>query len=198
MVPGASRPSSRLPLVSPWPVPSGTEALLSDLPGPRASRAPAVTTDDGVARKLPEGPRPGAQRRPCSGGPWRSAWRGRDGTWGADCREAARGRARGRQSQPCPRTRPRAARLKKVPYQLEDFGKRALGVMPLEALVTRFVVGSSAPVTESWLLALGSLQERMAALSLSMRPGQHRPFPSAFREASAAFRLGEIWGLLPF
>lgn len=39
--------------------------------------------------------------------------------------------------------------------QFEDSGKRALGVSP-EPLVSRFVVGSSAPVAKSGLLPLGS------------------------------------------
>lgn len=49
-------------------------------------------------------------------------------------------------------------------YQLKDFGKRALGVVdPLESLVSRFIVGSSASIAKSWLLPLGPLQEKTRA-----------------------------------
>lgn len=52
-------------------------------------------------------------------------------------------------------------------YQLKDFGKRALGVVgPLESLVSRFIVGSSASVAKSWLLPLGPLQEKTSAQCL--------------------------------
>lgn len=52
-------------------------------------------------------------------------------------------------------------------YQLKDFGKRALGVVgPLESLVSRFIVGSSASVAKSWLLPLGPLQEKTRAQCL--------------------------------
>ena len=76
-----------------------------------------------------------------------------------------------RPSQTRPRTPPSASHVK-VRYQLEDFGKRALGVMPLESLVSRFVVRCSASIAESWLLALSPLQERvrLAVCAHSLRP----------------------------
>lgn len=60
-----------------------------------------------------------------------------------------------------PQRFPREGRLR---YQLKDFGKRALGVVgPLESLVSRFIVRSSASIAKSWLLPLGPLQEKTRA-----------------------------------
>ena len=77
-----------------------------------------------------------------------------------------------RPSQTRPWTPPSASHVEKVRYQLEDFGKRALGVVPLESLVSRFVVRCSASIAESWLLALSPLQERvrLVVCAHSLRP----------------------------
>lgn len=60
--------------------------------------------------------------------------------------------------------RPRVPREGRVRYQLKEPGKRALGAVdPLESLVSRSIVGSSASVARSWLLPLGPLQEKTRA-----------------------------------
>lgn len=63
-------------------------------------------------------------------------------------------------------------------YQFEEFGKCALGVLALQPLVSRFVVGSSAPVAKSRLLPLGSLQERSTAPVKARNRGPEGAVPS--------------------
>lgn len=88
-----------------------------------------------------------------------------------------------RPSRTRPRTPPSASLVEKVRYQLEDFGKRALGVVPLESLVSRFVVRCSASIAESWLLALSPLQERVRLAVCAHSP---RPAPVHVHLASVA------------
>lgn len=82
-------------------------------------------------------------------------------------------------------------------YQLKDFGKRALGVVgPLESLVSRFIVGSSASVAKSWLLPLGPLQEKTRAQRLLRAatrdyPAGHQP-PGGIRESSRSKSSTEL------
>lgn len=61
------------------------------------------------------------------------------------------------------------------PYQFEDSGKRALDILALEALVSRFVVGSSAAVAEAGLLALGALRGKGTARSGPRGPRRGAP-----------------------
>lgn len=72
--------------------------------------------------------------------------------------------------------------LGRLHYQFEDSGKRALGVGP-EALA-RFVVGSSAPIAESRLLPLGSLQEKDTGSGCSL--SQEAPLPVPRRPQGSA------------
>ena len=139
--------------------------------------------------KLPEEPWPGTWCSTCSGELCRNAClEGLGRARATPEKQQVEGLETGipRPTQTCPWAPPSASHVEKVRYQLEDFGKRALGVVPLESLVSRFVVRRSASIAESWLLALSPLQERVrlavCAYGPQPRPGPH---PSGLSGRSA-------------